>query len=86
MNLTQRRACGNKRVLDEQIREQKDSIEVMNREALSGTNSLTDVFGTLGDRLKSTQNQLQQAVDVETRLRDTRSAEMREANARSSSV
>ena len=38
-------------VLDEQIREQKDSIEVTKRETLSETNSLKDVIGTLGARL-----------------------------------
>ena len=42
------------------------------------------MIGTLDKRLQSTQYELQQAVDVEIRLRDTMSAEMREANARSS--
>ena len=64
-------------VLDEQIREQKDSIGVMRREDLSETNNLKDVIGALGDRLQSTQNELQQAVDIETGLRDIMSAEMR---------
>ena len=74
-----------RRVLDDQICEQKDLIEVMKREALNEANSLRDVTGTLGNMLQSTRNELQQAVDVETRSRDTMSAEMRAANARSSS-
>ena len=56
----------------------------MKREALSDTNNLTDVIGTLGGRLQSTQNALHHAVHVESISRDTMSAEMREANARSS--
>ena len=74
-----------KRALDEDICAQKDAIEVIKREASNEANSLKDVIGTLDMRLQSTQRQLEQAIDVETRLRDTMSAEMREANARSSS-
>ena len=65
--------------------EQKDSIEVVKREALSEANSLNDVIGSLGARLQSTQIRLQQAVQVESRLRGIVSAEMREANMRGSS-
>ena len=71
--------------MDEQICEQKDSIEVMKREALSEANNLKEVIGSLGVRLQSTQNELQQAVQVESRMRDTMPAEMREANMRGSS-
>ena len=74
-----------KRALDEQICEQKDSIEVMKREALNEASSLKSVIGTLDNKLQSTRRELEQAVDVEIRLRDTMSAEMRETNARSSS-
>ena len=56
----------------------------MKREALNEAINLKDVIGTLDERLQSTQYELQQTVDVETRLRDTMSAEMREANAMSS--
>ena len=74
-----------RRALDEQICEQKDSIEVTKREALSETYSLKDVIGSLGARLQSAQSELQQAVDVESILRDTVSVGMREANAKGSS-
>ena len=74
-----------RRALDEQICEQKDSIEVMKRKALSEDNSLKDVIGSLGARLQSTQNEIQQAVDFESRLRDNMSVEMLEANLRGSS-
>ena len=57
----------------------------MKREALSETNNLKYVIGSLGARLQSTQSELQQAVDDRIRLRVTMSAEMREANARNSS-
>ena len=43
------------------------------------------MIGSLGARLQSTQNELQQGVDVECSLRDIVSAELREANAGSSS-
>ena len=56
----------------------------MEREALNEANSLEDVIGSLDNRMQSTQRELQQAVDVESRLRDTMSAGVREANARSS--
>ena len=73
------------RVLDEQVDAQKDAIEVMKREVLNEAKNLKDVIGTLDRKLQSTQRELEQSVNVETRLRDTMSAEMREANARSSS-
>ena len=57
----------------------------MKWEAPSETNSLKDVINVLGARLQSTQSELQQAVDVESRLCDTMSVEMREANLRGSS-
>ena len=74
-----------KRALDAQNCEQKDAIEVRKREARNEANSLKHVIGTLDKKLQSTQLELEQAVYVETRLRDTMSAKMREANARSSS-
>ena len=46
---------------------------------------MKDAINILDTQLQSTQRELEQAVDVETRLRDTMSAEMREANVRSSS-
>ena len=74
-----------KRALDEQLCARKNAIEVIKREALNEANRLKDVIGTLDMKLQSTQRELGQAADVETRLRDTMSAEMREGNARSSS-
>ena len=73
-----------KRALDEQICEQKDAIEVIKWEAVNESNSLRDVINNLDTQLQSSQRELEQAVDVDARLRDIISAEMREANARSS--
>ena len=42
--------------MDEQICAQKDSIEVVKREALREATILKDVIGSLGERLQSTQN------------------------------
>ena len=73
-----------KRALDEQIRAQKDAIEAIRREALNETKNLKTVIINMDTRLQSTQRELEQAVNVEARLRDTMSAEMREADTRSS--
>ena len=51
---------------------------------MNEANSLKDVIGTLDMQLQSTQRELEEAVDVDITLRDTMSAGMREANARSS--
>ena len=74
-----------KRASDEQICAQKDTIEVIKREAMNSSNSLKDVISGLDTKLQSTQRELVQAIDVEARLYDTMSAEMREANGRSPS-
>ena len=56
-----------KRAVDERNCEQKDAIEVMKREALNEANSLKNGIGTPDKKLQSTQRELEQAVDVETR-------------------
>ena len=52
---------------------------------MNESNSLKHVINNMDTQLQSTQRELEQAVKFEARLRDTMSAEMREANARSSS-
>ena len=71
-------------MLDEQICEQKDSIEVTKREAASEASSLRDVIRSLGIQLLSTHDDLQHAMRVGPIMRDIISEEMHEASARGS--
>ena len=72
-------------MLDEQTCAQKDAIEAIRREPLNETNNLKSVIVNMDTQLQSTQRELEQAVNVEAKLRDTISAEKREEEARSSS-
>ena len=61
-------------MFDDQICAQKDAIEAIRREALNETNNLKTVTINMDTQLQSTQRELEQAVNVEARLRDTMSA------------
>ena len=72
-------------MLDEPTCAQKDAIEAMRREALNETNNLKSVIVNMDTQLQLTRRELEQAVNVEAKLRDTISVAKREAEARSSS-